>query len=957
MNRRRYFLQLLLLLLIAALFLVVSTAEEPIEIVDNSIHKNDKKNQITAFFSKLVERIQKVGKKNKKNNSNNLPPLCTYEQLRRHFFVAPKSSSQQEEENSDCWNLQDEILHVPLDAIVNRNDDNNNRKLLGAGINGVVHEAHIRLGNSDDVLCRAAVKTDPCQTKPQAKVDIEFYASCLQSDTEPMHFHSNSSTTSSLGSDYLATLVFTAAQLQNVDLPALIPTWGVVDTIDDNHSNHINNNKRRLDPSVSIGVILPLLELEAFDSIFQDPQQEGQEQEETTTTVSQSSSSPLQVAKLILPVAEVYEFIANLGLSSQYVHERDIGLTTTTRGEMMMDGPKEARVFINTNLSFRQNATCSPSSSAACNFCKGDNDNSAFLFQSRHIQPDFSGDMVRRKDARRFLKMMLHFGDFNQQHRDPLYRDMDYLLFSGQDYTMSDVVSILRNRIMMMSSQEEEQEQSCAANTTSMDAASSSDSNNNSKRANANANTSSKKASVPATPKGHASPTSNEVSVEEEKKQSTGNLTLEDIDGGTVEPCTYELLRSMFPTTTTTTPHDKQADASCWSLKDEILHIPKHSIINRNRMRMLGKGTRGVVYEGFVQGSTTEATVCSVAIKTDKCKLGERKKKILNKSCIEDGTKLMAGYQSYISSEYMGALLFVAANKAGLDLPGFLPTWGIISDGPVVDADSIQGILMPIIKFESVEDIWEESENAVPRTPLEVAKLMLPVATALSFVSDLGLSFQDVHQKNIGILDGSSDIAFIYDNTYLSILKGETCSLPESIKSACNFCMEDTFILEHRPETFSGRMIKRKDCGTTLAITWRWLNFYGHGEEELATRIDYFLHANNECTFQDVIGLLQKYITSKTGDDNGDNKDDGDSHQSSTARWSSLPPDIQNAWSILGFDEELWDDNEEPIDKSWDELTGKERKAAQYLGFDQISWDSDSDKELDVSIFFSEKLK
>jgi hypothetical protein len=851
----------------------------------------------SSIFSKIVKGVlfrrekaqtqpqKQQRKKGRGDNKEVLP--CTYEQLEQRFSMSKETTT------SSCWNLNDEMLHVPVDAIINRH----NMKQLGAGINGVVHRVHIAISNTD--ICSAVVKTDPCKSSMDGRQEL-FYQSCIAPNTLRM----NNST--SMGSDYLAALVWTAARKVNRDLPGLIPTWGVVDTV----NTTSNTVAGMIDPAVSVGVILPLMDLKAFDTIFLASQDDKQDEEELL-----KRSSPIQVANLILPIAEAYEFVANMGLSTQYVHERDIGILATSKKSSLPSN--HAHIFINTNLSFRNNATCAIPGQA-CNFCDDP------VFARFHIQEAFSGEMVRRKDCRRFMKMMLHFGDFNRQHKDPLYRDMDYKLFSGENYSMSDIVEIIQARIS--------NEEFCLVPTKE-------------DVGNTQATT---KGQKPGSKSDVKKTTRNNETSARSGHNETMALAVEDI--GDVVPCTYDLLSTMFLQTKKRHTSSGVNESQCWSLKNEILHIPRQAVINRNGMKMLGKGTRGVVYEGFIRGPS--GNVCSVAIKTDKCKLGEKKKKKLNRSCIEDGTKLMAGYQSYISSEYMGALLFVAARKAGVDLPGFLPTWGIISN-IFVDADSIEGVLMPIVKFETVEDIWENSENAAQKTPLEVANLMLSVTKALSFVADLGLSFQDVHQKNIGILDdGSMEMAFIYDNTYLSFLKGETCMLPQTLKEACNFCVEETFTLSHRPETFSGKMIKRKDCGTALAITWRWLNFYGNGEEELAKSIDFMLHATTECTFDEVVNLLQEYIAQKEAEAGKNSENIQPSLTSS--RWSSLPANVQNAWTLLGYDEELWDDGEEPLDKSWDELSSEQKQAARFLGFDKLSWDSDSDKELDASIFFSQ---
>ena len=59
------------------------------------------------------------------------------------------------------------------------------------------------------------------------------------------------------------------------------------------------------------------------------------------------------------------------------------------------------------------------------------------------------------------------------------------------------------------------------------------------------------------------------------------------------------------------------------------------------------------------------------------------------------------------------------------------------------------------------------------------------------------------------------------------------------------------------------------------------------------------------------------------------------------AFWSDLPPDVQAAYTILGFNERMWDAGLEPPsnEMSWDELTPEMQMAAEFLGYTEELWD------------------
>jgi hypothetical protein len=58
--------------------------------------------------------------------------------------------------------------------------------------------------------------------------------------------------------------------------------------------------------------------------------------------------------------------------------------------------------------------------------------------------------------------------------------------------------------------------------------------------------------------------------------------------------------------------------------------------------------------------------------------------------------------------------------------------------------------------------------------------------------------------------------------------------------------------------------------------------------------------------------------------------------------WADLPGNVKQAAKVLGYNEELWDDDEDtPISKkSWGELTTEQKAAAAEIGYVQGTWDA-----------------
>ena len=319
-----------------------------------------------------------------------------------------------------------------------------------------------------------------------------------------------------------------------------------------------------------------------------------------------------------------------------------------------------------------------------------------------------------------------------------------------------------------------------------------------------------------------------------------------------VAKCTYEKLRESFFV-------DKDSDG-CWRLEDEILKVPEDAIINRNDMELLGIGTKGVVYKAYVRLNEF-GSVCTAAIKSDQCMNVETGE--IHRSCIEEGSIPMDPSISFMGPEYMGALVSISAMKSGLDLPGLLPTWGVLTS-PELGESNFSAILMPLVDFDPLDDIFGGSRE-VKKNPFEIALIMLEVAEALDFVSALGISFQDVHEKNIGILHGVEHHGVAYDSSFLSFISDTDCTLSGKAKEACNFCDSASFVRRHRQPAYSAEMIQRKDCERLVDITLNWLEYSSNREDPLYSELHDFLYdPQKKCTMSEVANLFRAYVSKES---------------------------------------------------------------------------------------------
>lgn len=253
--------------------------------------------------------------------------------------------------------------------------------------------------------------------------------------------------------------------------------------------------------------------------------------------------------------------------------------------------------------------------------------------------------------------------------------------------------------------------------------------------------------------------------------------------------------------------------------------------------------------------------VCST--QGDKCRNVQTNEKFV--SCISSNAVRMETAQSVVDEEYMGALLFHAAAKAGEDLPGFLPTWGFIHDDKETEnlnrGRADRALIMPIVDFESLDSILSgrRKDDILPN-PAKMAELMLPVLKTLTFVENLGMSFQDVHKKNIGVISHSgSSSAFVFDSTHLTFLETDRCDAAGN-PAACEFCIEPEFMKKKRNPSFTQEMIRLKDCKNFVNTFLFYFEKTDRVEEPLWKTLDSIMYSFEDCTLSNVRIALEGYL-------------------------------------------------------------------------------------------------
>lgn len=314
--------------------------------------------------------------------------------------------------------------------------------------------------------------------------------------------------------------------------------------------------------------------------------------------------------------------------------------------------------------------------------------------------------------------------------------------------------------------------------------------------------------------------------------------------------------------------HDRSLEAhTCWSLEQLMLRVPAAAILNRDQLVKLGNGRKGVVHKVVVALTSPETEMmqqCIAAVKSDCCYAPEyhfanpqndKDGTAMCSSCISTGSNVLVRAKSFLRGEYTGALPWYAQVLSKHDpFPGLLPTWALITDetrplrhrfvphkllggSPHPDA-SVLGVLMPIRPFQSLD------ETAVPLPDNETdgvtsfARTFLPAAEGLQFVSEqLGLAFQDIAEKNIGIYNRNNGktepTAFVYDNGYVGLDHG-TWHDEGKLTLRSKFCQERSFAIANRKKNWAG-------TGTSSSLDSDFFHF----RLILASQWKQMLHAKN----------------------------------------------------------------------------------------------------------------
>jgi hypothetical protein len=181
----------------------------------------------------------------------------------------------------------------------------------------------------------------------------------------------------------------------------------------------------------------------------------------------------------------------------------------------------------------------------------------------------------------------------------------------------------------------------------------------------------------------------------------------------------------------------------------------------------------------------------------------------------------------------------------------------------------IVGVVMPIREFKTLKEVKKSQEltNLIPKTPLGIAKMMLPAAEAFLFMERVHLSNQDMDGNNIGAPTPSSQYqgAFVFDYTFLSFLKGTTCSLHMMNQSnnACNFCDKEFLTQEHRVMGDGGKKHWESDrifaCSSFRKMLRRMLKMTTPREEDVQSwelLLEHYFH-KEECRFEDIVASLR----------------------------------------------------------------------------------------------------
>eukprot|EP00978_Attheya_sp_CCMP212_P048853 scaffold584785_cov110-Attheya_sp.AAC.1 len=305
-------------------------------------------------------------------------------------------------------------------------------------------------------------------------------------------------------------------------------------------------------------------------------------------------------------------------------------------------------------------------------------------------------------------------------------------------------------------------------------------------------------------------------------------------------------------------------------------------------MDLLGAGSKGGVYRAILNldgaGNSGNRT-CTVGLKTEECKYSQNGKgKDDRISCIHRNAQTHED-DNMMWKEFMGAFLFIATRKAGIDLPSLIPTWGMVVDeqqpptivGENISYPHIVGMVMPIRELITIKDVADQNLiDIAPKTPLGLARMMLPTAETFLFMERLGMSSQHIGRHNMGVPPPGSQYnsAFVYDNSYLSFLNGTRCSLDMNQSNVCNICDKKSLTHEHRnservhkrdsdrvhKKEWTSDIIWTRDCYLFGKNVKALLNVIVPHEEDaqsLQLLRDYF--PNKDCRMTDVVLFLRNF--------------------------------------------------------------------------------------------------
>jgi hypothetical protein len=313
------------------------------------------------------------------------------------------------------------------------------------------------------------------------------------------------------------------------------------------------------------------------------------------------------------------------------------------------------------------------------------------------------------------------------------------------------------------------------------------------------------------------------------------------------------------------------------------LQIPVDAIVNNGNMEELGAGTKGGVYRALL--NLDGSGMCTIGLKTRQCRYSQKEKRDEKTSCANNNTKQPDEYQDErngMRKEFMGAFLFMATRKAGIDLPSLIPTWGMVVDndkqkppsivGENISYPHVVGMVMPLREMIQIKAVTDQNlTDIAPKTPLDLARMMLPAAEAFLFMNQLGMSSQHIGEHNMGLPTSTSEFqgASVYDFSYLSFLHGAPCLLDGNQSQACNICDKESLTHKHRHEkNWTSDYIFEKDCGTFGKIVKALKNMMmPHEGDAQAFQLLRDNFPCEHCRFKDSVFVLRNLIQEIMGDE------------------------------------------------------------------------------------------